>query len=88
MQWQWFLFPVDTRVGEDHQLSTEIIKHLQQQDREEFYLEPPVPATPAPVQATNGGAPSLHTEPMSSTTLMISNQPRTLKAEPEENSEF
>lgn len=80
----------DTRSGEDHLLSTEILKHLQQQDREEFYLEPPAMATPAPVEkvhrATNGIAAPL--EPMSSTTLMISGQPRSLKAEPEENSEF
>ncbi|XP_062405107.1 stimulator of interferon genes protein [Sardina pilchardus] len=88
----------DTRAGEPHFLSTEILKHLQQQDREEFPMEPHTPThtEETGAKAANGTA-SLPHGPMSSTTLMISgdsdrtlvaDMPHTLRCQPEENSEF
>ncbi|XP_076143694.1 stimulator of interferon genes protein isoform X2 [Alosa pseudoharengus] len=91
----------DAHAGEDHFLSTEILRHLQQQDREEFPMEPPAKDARRPTeemgsQGANGRA-ALPGGPMSSISLMISgdssktltpDMPHTLRAEPEENSEF
>ena len=89
-------FPVDARAGEPHFLSSQILKDLQQQDREEFPMALPPVDTPTPredkgttaTNGTNGTVAQLHdNKPMSSIELMISDSPHTLRSVPEENSE-
>ncbi|KAL2088621.1 hypothetical protein ACEWY4_015520 [Coilia grayii] len=83
----------DTNASEPHFLSTEILKHLRQQEGEEFSMIQPMAHSTLPQQekglvVANGTTPPLPNQPMSSTTLMISGLPRTLQSEPEENSEY
>uniref|UniRef100_A0AAY4DRW0 Stimulator of interferon genes protein n=1 Tax=Denticeps clupeoides TaxID=299321 RepID=A0AAY4DRW0_9TELE len=67
----------DQRTHEPHYLSTEIVRHLQQQQKEEVCLAPTL-------DLALGAAGPMSSMP----SLQISNTPRPLRCEPEENSEL